>query len=40
MFQDCGELFTSAVLGTLSQNTSILTLPRLVCKVTDMMTSQ
>ncbi len=28
---------TSAVLGTLSQKTSILMSPRLVCKVTDMV---
>jgi len=27
---------TSAVLGTLSQNTSILRSPALVCRVTDM----
>ena len=29
--------FTSAVLGTLSQNTSILMSPRVVCNVTDMV---
>jgi hypothetical protein len=28
---------TSAVLGTLSQNTSSLMSPRFVCRVTDMM---
>lgn len=31
------ELLTSAVLGTLSQKTSILRSPRLVCSVTDML---
>jgi len=30
-------VFTSAVLGTLSQKTSILIVPRLVCRVTDML---
>lgn len=30
-------LVTSAVLGTLSQNTSILMSPRVVCNVTDMV---
>jgi hypothetical protein len=31
-----GEQQTSAVLGTLSQKTSILRSPKLVCSVTDM----
>ncbi len=30
-------MLTSAVLGTLSQNTSILMSPRFVCRVTDMV---
>lgn len=30
-------IVTSAVLGTLSQNTSILMSPRVVCNVTDMV---
>lgn len=32
-----GLIVTSAVLGTLSQNTSILMSPRVVCNVTDMI---
>ena len=32
-----GLIVTSAVLGTLSQNTSILMSPRVVCNVTDMV---
>lgn len=32
------DLVTSAVLGTLSQNTSILISPKFVCKVTDITT--
>jgi len=31
------DILTSAVLGTLSQNTSILRSPRVVCNVTDMV---
>ena len=31
------KIFTSAVLGTSSQNTSILRSPRVVCSVTDIV---
>lgn len=32
--------FTSAVLGTLSQKTSILMVPAVVCSVTDMVAAR
>lgn len=35
-----GLLVTSAVLGTLSQKTSILMVPAVVCSVTDMMAAR
>lgn len=35
--EDCFGGLTSAVLGTLSQKTSILMSPRVVCSVTDMV---